>query len=120
PSFAQGHFHGAIDWTSGTAGLSASSVSNQNAGMSTGIMSGMVGFGSMKEPGKFGNNEWSMHEPASNKLPHIGANWTSGSVESVGSGSMYEYGQNMGKAIRVDKENNDEQRGYSLDFGSFA
>jgi hypothetical protein len=120
PSFAQGHFHGAIDWTSGTAGLSASSILNQNAAMSTGMMPGMVGFGSTREPGKFGNSEWSMHEPASNKLPHIGANWTSGSVESMGSGSMYEYGQNMGKAIRVYKENNDEQRGYSLDFFSFA
>ncbi|KAH7191411.1 hypothetical protein BKA60DRAFT_584747, partial [Fusarium oxysporum] len=37
PSFAQGHFHRAIDWTSGTAGLSASSVLNQNAAMSTGM-----------------------------------------------------------------------------------
>ncbi|KAG7426565.1 Nitrogen assimilation transcription factor nit-4 [Fusarium oxysporum f. sp. raphani] len=63
-----GHFHRAIDWTSGTAGLSASSVLNQNAAMSTGMMSGMVGFGSTKEPGKFGNSEWSMHEPASKLL----------------------------------------------------
>ncbi|KAH7175168.1 uncharacterized protein B0J16DRAFT_273897 [Fusarium flagelliforme] len=120
PSFAQGHFHRAIDWTSGTAGLCATSVLNQNAAMSTGMMSGMVGFGSTKEPGKLGDSEWSMHEPVSNKLPHVGPNWTSGSVESMGSGSMYEYGQNTDKAIRVDKENNDEQRGYSLDFFSFA
>jgi hypothetical protein len=49
PVFAQGHFHGAIDWTSGTAGLSANSVLNQSAAMSTGIMSGMAAFGSIKD-----------------------------------------------------------------------
>ncbi|KAJ4003066.1 hypothetical protein NW752_012312 [Fusarium irregulare] len=51
PPFPQGHFHGAIDWTSGTAGLSASSVLNQSAAMSTGIMSGMTAFNPTKEPG---------------------------------------------------------------------
>ncbi|EEU44221.1 uncharacterized protein NECHADRAFT_74381 [Fusarium vanettenii 77-13-4] len=38
-----------IDWTSGTAGLSASSVLNQSAALSSGIMSGAPAFGSIKD-----------------------------------------------------------------------
>ncbi|KAL5603757.1 hypothetical protein FOVSG1_006507 [Fusarium oxysporum f. sp. vasinfectum] len=121
PPFAQGQFHGAIDWSSGTAGLSASSVLNQSAAMSTGIMSGMAAIGSAKEPPKFGSSEsGGLHKPSSSKLPHIGTNWTGGSVGSVGSGSMGGYGSNMGKPTRLDDGNNDEQGNYSLDFFNFA
>lgn len=68
PPFAEDHFHGAIDWTFGTAGLSASSVLNQRAARSTGIMSGIAAFGSMMEPEKFGNNERGVHKPVLSKL----------------------------------------------------
>ncbi|KAF4965812.1 hypothetical protein FSARC_6423 [Fusarium sarcochroum] len=118
--FAPGHFNGAIDWTSGTAGLSASSVLNQSAAMSTGIMSGVPAFGSTKEPEKFGNNGKSLHGPGTAKLPDIGTNWTGGNVGSMGSGRMNGYTQNMGKQTRMDDENDDDQRNYSLDFFNFA
>ncbi|KAF5653341.1 nirA-like transcription factor [Fusarium sp. NRRL 25303] len=120
PSFPQGQFHGAIDWSAGTAGLSASSVLNQSAAMSTGIMSGMAAFSSAKEPPKFGGGEGGMHEPSSSKLPHIGTNWTSTNVGPVGSGRMQEYGPNLGKTTRLNDGNSDEQRNYSLDFFNFG
>ncbi|PNP79206.1 hypothetical protein FNYG_07644 [Fusarium nygamai] len=120
PSFPQGQFHGAIDWSAGTAGLSASSVLNQSAAMSTGIMSGMAAFSSAKEPPKFGGGEGGMHESSSSKLPHIGTNWTSTNVGPVGSGRMQEYGPNLGKTTRLNDGNNDEQRNYSLDFFNFG
>ncbi|CEI65175.1 hypothetical protein FVEN_g12317 [Fusarium venenatum] len=119
PSFAQGHFHGAVDWTSGTAGLSASSVLNQSAAMSTGIMSGMAAFGSTKDPDKFANNERAMNEQVPNKLSQIGTIWTSGTIESAGSGHVEGYG-GMGKPMHADDESNDEQRNYSLDFFHFT
>ncbi|KAM5524580.1 fungal specific transcription factor domain-containing protein [Fusarium oxysporum f. sp. phaseoli] len=120
PSFPQGQFHGAIDWSAGTAGLSASSVLNQSAAMSTGIMSGIAAFSSAKEPPKFGGSEGGMHESSSSKLPHIGTNWTSTNVGPVGSGRMQEYGPNLGKTTRLNDVNNDEQRNYSLDFFNFG
>jgi hypothetical protein len=120
PPFAQGHFHGAIDWTSGTAGLSASSVLNQSAAMSTGIMSGIAAFGSTKEQGKFANNERAMNEQVPSKLSQIGTNWTSATVGPVGLGHVDGYGPGMGKPIRADDECDDEQRNYALDFFHFA
>ncbi|RGP59435.1 hypothetical protein FLONG3_11186 [Fusarium longipes] len=118
--FAQGHFHGAIDWTSGTAGLSASSVLNQSAAMSTGIMSGTAAFGLTKEPDKLGSDERSMNEEVPNKLPQIGTTWAGGTVEPVGSGHVDGYGPGMGKPMRATDDSNDEQRNYSLDFFHFA
>ncbi|CAJ0553000.1 Ff.00g010780.m01.CDS01 [Fusarium sp. VM40] len=117
--YAPGQFHGVVDWTSETAGLSASSVLNQSAAMATGIMSGVSAFGSMKEPGKFADNERGMTDPTSGKLPHIGTNWASGSVGSVATGSIDGYGPNMVKPPRFD-EDNDQQRNYSLDFFNFG
>ncbi|KAL4727470.1 hypothetical protein ACLX1H_006384 [Fusarium chlamydosporum] len=76
PPFPAGRFHGSIDWTSGTAGLSASSVLNQSAAMSTGIMSGMAAFGSTKEQDKFEANGRTMHEQVPGKLSQIGTPWT--------------------------------------------
>ncbi|KAF4338903.1 transcription factor nirA [Fusarium beomiforme] len=119
PSFPQGQFHGAIDWPVGTAGLSASSVLNQSAAMSTGIMSGMATFGSAKEPPKFGSSEGGMHEISSSKLPHIGTKWTSTNIGTVGSGRIEGYDPNVGKTTRLSDANN-EQRNYSLDFFNFG
>lgn len=120
PSFAQGQFHGAIDWTSGTAGLSASSVLNQSAAMSSGIMSGMAAFSSTKEPHKFTSNESAMNEQVPNKLSQMGTTWNSGTVESAGPGHVDGYGPGIGKPMQADDEGNDEQRNYSLDFFHFA
>ncbi|KAM0349636.1 hypothetical protein ACHAPU_003463 [Fusarium lateritium] len=117
--FVPGQFHGVVDWTSETAGLSASSVLNQSAAMSTGIMSGMTAFGSAKEPEKFVGNEGDMNDTTSGKLPQIGANWTDNSVGSVGLANAGGYGPNVGKPLPVD-DDNEQQRNYSLDFFNFG
>ncbi|KAF5657466.1 nirA-like transcription factor [Fusarium heterosporum] len=117
--FVPGQFHGAVDWTSETAGLSASSVLNQSAAMSTGIMSGMTVFGSAKEPGKFGGNEGTINDTTSGKLPQIGANWANNGVGSVVPANADGYGPNIGKPLRVDNDN-EQQRNYSLDFFNFS
>ncbi|KAF5019249.1 hypothetical protein F66182_8741 [Fusarium sp. NRRL 66182] len=117
--FMPGHFNGAIDGTSGTAGLSASSVLNQSAAMSSGIMSAMPAFGQSKEAARFGTNEKSLDGQVPNKFPNIESNWAEGSVGAMSSERMSEYAQNMSKTSRIDGSN-DDPRNYTLDFFNFT
>ncbi|KAF4969101.1 hypothetical protein FZEAL_10295 [Fusarium zealandicum] len=115
-------FDAAIEWASGTAGLSASSVLNQSAAISTGIMSGASALGSLKEEGneRSGNNQKGLSGAEAAKLSDMEASWMDGDMGSLSPGSLNDFVQNAGKAVQGDDDDGGAQRNHSLDFFSFS
>ncbi|KAF4985548.1 hypothetical protein FDECE_16491 [Fusarium decemcellulare] len=113
-------FDAPIDWTT-TAGLSASSVLNQSSAISTGIMSGGLTFGQIKEDnsGKLGSNEKNMNGNDATKLSGMETSWMDGDMGSMSPGDLSGLMQNPSKSSRAD-DDDEAQRNHSLDFFSFS
>ncbi|KAM0418712.1 hypothetical protein ACHAPT_012411 [Fusarium lateritium] len=107
-----------IDWTSGTAGLSATSVLNQSAAISSGIMSGAPAFGPNKENEDGTGNYRRNMDPIGIKMSALDTSWMGGGdIGSVSPASLGSMVQNASKTSRGD---DGSQRNHSLDFFSFS
>ncbi|KAM5342813.1 hypothetical protein ACJ41O_013779 [Fusarium nematophilum] len=112
---------GPIDWTSGTAGLSASSVLNQSAAISTGIMSAAPAFGPTREEGaeKSGNGEKEGNGEAA-KISDLETSWMESDMAAMSPGSLSGLVHNASKTSHNEDGNNGTQRDHALDFFSFS
>lgn len=105
-----------IDWTSGTAGLSASSVLNQSAALSNGIMSGTPAFGSIKEECGLSGDTKGVGTMGM-KMSTLDTSWMGGGIGSASPAGLGNQVQDGNKTLRGDYGS---QRNHSLDFFSFS
>ncbi|KAJ4173349.1 hypothetical protein NW754_012356 [Fusarium falciforme] len=106
-----------IDWTSGTAGLSASSVLNQSAALSSGIMSGAPAFGSIKDEGRSASDRKGV-DAMGMKMSTINTSWMGGG--DMSSASPAGLGNLVQNANKTSQGDDGSQRNHSLDFFSFS
>ncbi|KAI8683796.1 Zn(2)-C6 fungal-type domain-containing protein [Fusarium keratoplasticum] len=106
-----------IDWTSGTAGLSASSVLNQSAALSSGIMSGAPAFGSIKDEGRSASDRKGV-DAMGMKMSTIDTSWMGGG--DMSSASPAGLGNLVQNANKTSQGDDGSQRNHSLDFFSFS
>ncbi|KAF7551342.1 hypothetical protein G7Z17_g5102 [Cylindrodendrum hubeiense] len=113
-----------IDWTSGPAGLSASSVLGQSAAISSGIMSGVPNFGVGKDASDLenkgaSNTGKSSMNPA--KLEQDAVEWMeSDALGGMSPASLNGLVQGSDKVSSGEDGSNGGTRNHSLDFFSFS
>ncbi|KPM37412.1 hypothetical protein AK830_g9145 [Neonectria ditissima] len=131
------HIHGsgsfdppAGDWTSGPAGLSASSVLGQSAAISSGIMSGAPNFGAAKDTSNLedkglNNARFNKDRQTSSNHPKLGQNgvdWIEDdtSIVAISPASLGGLVQNREKLSSGEDGSVGTPRNHALDFFSFS
>ncbi|KAH7133402.1 fungal-specific transcription factor domain-containing protein [Dactylonectria estremocensis] len=116
-----------IDWTSGPAGLSASSVLGQSAAISSGIMSGAPNFGMGKHTGDLDNKTLGSTTDGKDstnpsKIKMDGEEWMEdgSNIGAISPASLNGFVQGSEKVSNGDDGSTGGNRNHSLDFFSFS